>query len=115
MYEIDSIFDNKIELIAELRYNLYEKTTLLLAIYDITGNIITSAQTELKVESIYSTTITFEISKGYLRPSPMSIGFEILNGKGESVISYHNVANIPYNKKGLMSGYLNIPIMVRTN
>lgn len=109
---IDSIFENKIEYVTEIRYKLQDSMTMLLTISDITGNIITSASTELKAGNIESETIKFKMPKGYLRPAPMSIGFEIINSDNKSVISYHNVINIPYDKKNPMSGYLNMPIKI---
>ena len=109
---IESIFDNKIEYVTEIRYNLQDCISILMTICDITGNIITSARTELKAGNIESEIIKFEMPKGYLRPSPMSIGFEILDSNGKSAISYPNVMNVPYLKKDSLSGYLNIPIKI---
>jgi ABC-type polysaccharide/polyol phosphate transport system ATPase subunit len=109
---IDSIFANKIEFVTEIRYKLQDSMAMRLTICDITGNIITSASTELKAGNVESETIKFGMPKGYLRPAPMSIGFEILNSDNKPVISYHNVISIPYDNKNIMSGYLNMPIKI---
>ena len=110
--DLNAIFDNEIEVVASLSYKLQESMTMLLAICDITGNIITSASTELKSGNEDMVTITFEIPKGYLQPAPLSLGFEILDSNGKSAVSYPNVINMPYWKKDSLSGYLNMPIKI---
>lgn len=110
--DLNAIFDNEIEVVASISYKLQESMTMLLTICDITGNIITSAHTELKAGNIESETIKFEIPKGYLQPAPLSLGFEILDSNGKSAVSYPNVINMPYWKKDSLSGYLNMPIKI---
>ncbi len=111
--DLNAIFDNEIEVVASLSYKLQESMTMLLAICDITSNIITSASIELKSGNEENITITFEIPKGYLQPAPLSLGFEILDSNGKSAISYPNVINMPYWKKDSLKGYLNMPIKIK--
>ena len=110
--DLNAIFDNDIEVVATICNKSYESTSILMTICDIMGNIITSASTELMASDTENNTITFVLPKGYLHPAPLSLGFEILNDNGKSVISYPNVINMPYMKKDSLSGYLNMPIKI---
>ncbi|MBR5984428.1 MAG: ABC transporter ATP-binding protein [Bacteroidales bacterium] len=110
--DLNAIFDNDIEVVATICYKSHEPISILLTICDIMGNIITSASTELMTGDTENTTITFEIPKGYLHPAPLSLGFEILDSNGKSVVSYPNVMNMPYMKNDSLSGYLNMPIKI---
>lgn len=110
--DLNAIFDNEIEVVATACYKSQESISILLTICDIMGNILTSAKTELTAGEIENKAITFVLPKGYLHPAPLSLGFEILNDNGKSVVSYPNVMNMPYLKKDSLSGYLNMPIKI---
>ena len=88
---------------------------MVMAISDQTGNIITSASADIPPQNVENQTITFEIPSGYLRPSPIGLNADIIDNQGKTLISYPNIANMPFTKDIARSGYVNIPIKVTIN
>ncbi len=88
-----------------------ERSVLMrMAINDMLGNIIASSSIEMPTGSATSKEITFEIPSGYLKPSTISLGFEILNSEKKSLISYPNIISTPNDNKDKWSGYIDLPI-----
>ncbi|MBO7572126.1 MAG: ABC transporter ATP-binding protein [Bacteroidales bacterium] len=108
----NKIFDEKIEIVATVSYQTNDVSTLLIAVTDVSGNIITSACAELAAGNLKNKLISFEFPKGYLRPSPLSLRFEIMDSNNKPLASYPNVINMPHPRKNIWSGYLNMPIKV---
>ena len=83
---------------------------MLFPINYMLGNIIASSSIEMPTGSATSKEITFEIPSGYLKPSTISLGFEILNSEKKSLISYPNIISTPNDNKDKWSGYIDLPI-----
>ncbi|MBQ3990514.1 MAG: ABC transporter ATP-binding protein [Bacteroidales bacterium] len=113
--DISKIFDSNIGIKANFRYKSDIGLTIVIVISDQTGNTITSASADLQHGEVDNKTISFEIPQGHLRPSPISINFEILDRERKTLISYPNIANMPYTKDYASSGYVNIPIKVEVD
>lgn len=110
--DISKIFDSNIGIKANFRYKSDISLTIVMAISDQTGNTITSASADLQHGETDNKTITFEIPSGYLRPSPIGLNADIIDNQGKTLISYPNIANVPYTKDCACSGYVNVPIKV---
>lgn len=110
--DISKIFDSNIGIKANFRYKSDIGFTIVMAISDQTGNSITSASADLQPKETENQTITFEIPQGHLRPSAISLNFEILDRQRKTLISYPNIANMPYPKDYACLGYVNVPIKV---
>ncbi len=110
--DLSKIFDTNIGLKANLRYKSDISLTIVMAISDQTGNTITYASADLQPKETENQTITFEIPQGHLRPSAISLNFEILDRQRKTLISYPNIANMPYPKDYACLGYVNVPIKV---
>lgn len=113
--DLSKIFDTNIELKANFKYKSDIGLTIVMAISDQTGNIITSASADIPPQNVENQTITFEIPSGYLRPSPIGLNADIIDNQGKTLISYPNIANMPFTKDITCSGYVNIPIKVTIN
>lgn len=113
--DLSKIFDTNIELKANFKYKSDIGLTIVMAISDQTGNIITSASADIPPQNVENQTITFEIPSGYLRPSPIGLNADIIDNQGKTLISYPNIANMPFTKDIARSGYVNIPIKVTIN
>lgn len=113
--DLSKIFDTNIELKANFKYKSDIGLTIVMAISDQTGNIITSASADIPPQNVENQTITFEIPSGYLRPSPIGLNADIIDNQGKTLISYPNIANMPFTKDITRSGYVNIPIKVTIN
>ena len=113
--DLSKIFDTSIELKANFKYKSDIGLTIVMAISDQTGNIITSASADIPPQNVENQTITFEIPNGYLRPSPIGLNADIIDNQGKTLISYPNIANMPFTKDIARSGYVNIPIKVTIN
>ena len=113
--DLSKIFDTNIELKANFKYKSAIGLTIVMAISDQTGNIITSASADIPPQNVENQTITFEIPSGYLRPSPIGLNADIIDNQGKTLISYPNIANMPFTKDIARSGYVNIPIKVTIN
>lgn len=113
--DLSKIFDTNIELKANFKYKSAIGLTIVMAISDQTGNIITSASADIPPQNVENQTITFEIPSGYLRPSPIGLNAYIIDNQGKTLISYPNIANMPFTKDIARSGYVNIPIKVTIN
>jgi ABC-type polysaccharide/polyol phosphate transport system ATPase subunit len=113
--DLSKIFDTNIELKANFKYKSDIGLTIVMAISDQTGNIITSASADIPPQNVEIQTITFEIPSGYLRPSPIGLNADIIDNQGKTLISYPNIANMPFTKDIARSGYVNIPIKVTIN
>ena len=113
--DLSKIFDTNIELKANFKYKSDISLTIVMAISDQTGNIITSASADIPPQNVENQTITFEIPSGYLRPSPIGLNADIIDNQGKTLISYPNIANMPFTKDIARSGYVNIPIKVTIN
>ena len=113
--DLSKIFDSNIELKANFKYKSDIGLTIVMAISDQTGNIITSASADIPPQNVENQTITFEIPNGYLRPSPIGLNADIIDNQGKTLISYPNIANMPFTKDIARSGYVNIPIKVTIN
>ena len=113
--DLSKIFDTNIELKANFKYKSDIGLTIVMAISDQTGNIITSASADIPPQNVENQTITFEIPNGYLRPSPIGLNADIIDNQGKTLISYPNIANMPFTKDITRSGYVNIPIKVTIN
>ncbi len=113
--DLSKIFDTNIELKANFKYKSDIGLTIVMAISDQTGNIITSASADIPPQNVEIQTITFEIPSGYLRPSPIGLNADIIDNQGKTLISYPNIANMPFTKDITRSGYVNIPIKVTIN
>jgi len=110
--ELSKLFDTNIGLKANFKYKSISEFTFVLSISNQTGNIITSASADLHPEEADNKTITFEIPSGHLRPSPISLNVDIIDNQGKTLISYPNIANVPFTENIARSGYVNIPIKV---
>jgi len=110
--DFSKIFESNIGIKANFRYKSGTGLTIVMAISDQMGNTITSASADLQPKEAENQTITFEIPQGHLRPSPISLNFEILDRQRKTLISYPNIANMPYPKDCACSGYVNVPIKV---
>lgn len=106
----ERIFDEKMEICATVNYDIDKSVLMLMTINDMLGNIIASSSIEIKTGSATSKKITFEIPSGYLKPSTISLGFEILNSEKKSLISYPNIISTPNDNKDKWSGYIDLPI-----
>ena len=113
--DLSKIFDTNIELKANFKYKSDIGLTIVMTISDQTGNIITSASADIPPQNVENQTITFEIPSGYLRPSPIGLNADIIDNQGKTLISYPNIANMPFTKDIARSGYVNIPIKVTIN
>ncbi len=106
----ERIFDEKMEICATVNYDIDKSVLMLMTINDMLGNIIASSSIEMPTGSATSKEITFEIPSGYLKPSTISLGFEILNNEKKSLISYPNIISTPNDNKDKWSGYIDLPI-----
>ena len=113
--DLSKIFDTNIELKANFKYKSDIGLTIVMAISDQTGNIITSASADIPPQNVENQTITFEIPSGYLRPSPIGLNADIIDNQGKTLISYPNIANMPFTKDIARACYVNIPIKVTIN
>ena len=110
--DLSKIFDTNIGLKANFKYKSTNEFTIVLSISNQTGNTITSANADLQHGEAENKTITFEIPSGHLRPSPISLNVDIIDNQGKTLISYPNIANVPFTEDIARSGYVNIPIKV---
>ena len=110
--DLSKIFDSNIGLKANFKYKSSIELTIILSISNQTGNTITSASAVLQHGETDNKTITFEIPSGYLRPSPIGLNADIIDNQGKTLISYPNIANVPFTEDIARSGYVNIPIKV---
>lgn len=110
--DYQKIFDEDITIATKASYSSDKETVLMMTLCDITGNIITSAQATLNPGNYTDRTICFRIPKGYLRPAPISLNFEILDNDKKMLASYTNIMNMPYPKREKWTGYINLPISV---
>ncbi len=110
--DLNKIFDTNIGIKANFKYKSISEFTIVMAISDQTGNTITSASADLQHGETDNKTITFEIPSGHLRPSPISLNVDITDNQGKTLISYPNIANVPFTEDITHSGYVNIPIKV---
>lgn len=113
--DLNKIFDTNIGLKANFKYKSISEFTIVLSISNQTGNIITSASADLHPGEADNKTITFEIPSGHLRPSPISLNVDIIDNQGKTLISYPNIANVPFTEDIAHSGYVNIPIKVEVD
>ena len=108
--DLERIFDEKMEICTTIKYDIDNPVLMLMTINNMLGNIIASSSIEIKTGSATSKEITFEIPSGYLKPSTISLGFEILDSEKKSLISYPNIISTPNDNKNKWSGYINLPI-----
>jgi ABC-type multidrug transport system ATPase subunit len=113
--DLNKIFDTNIGLKANFKYKSISEFTIVLSISNQIGNIITSASADLHPGEADNKTITFEIPSGHLRPSPISLNVDIIDNQGKTLISYPNIANVPFTEDIAHSGYVNIPIKVEVD
>lgn len=106
------IFEEDITIATKVSYTSDKEMIMMMTLTDITGNVITSAQAILKSGEHIDRKLSFHIPKGYLRPSPISLNFEILDNDNKMLVSYANIMNMPYPKKEKWAGYINLPITV---
>ena len=110
--DMNCIFDEKMDICTTVNYDIDDSVLMLMTINDMLGNIIASSSIEIKIGSATSKEITFEIPSGYLKPSPISLGFEILNNEKKSLVSYPNIISTPYDNNDIWAGYIKMPIKV---
>lgn len=106
------VFEEEITITTKVSYSSESERVMILAISEITGNIITSAMAKLSPGKADKKEISYKIPQGYLKPAPYSLSFEILDEDKTRLISYTNIINVACPKKEKWAGLINIPIEV---
>ena len=104
------IFESNFKIKANFKYKSNTELSIMLLITNLYGSIITSAKAELQPDETDNKSVTFEIEKGYLRPSSICMSIEITDNQDKTLISYPNLANMPFSSD--TKGYVNLPIKV---